>query len=79
MSVYVIMDYPQFTLDELIRTRAGVIQEKAMAYIIREILTALKSIHLAEQVHRDVRPDNIFLGLAGQVVLGDFGYIHQAK
>jgi serine/threonine-protein kinase len=47
----------------------------------REVLSALSSVHSAEDahgnvlsiVHRDVTPSNIYLSKAGEVKLGDFG------
>jgi serine/threonine-protein kinase len=51
------------------------------AYVAREILSALQSVHTARDVngaplgiiHRDVTPSNVYLSTVGKVKLGDFG------
>src|ERR1700690_1885218 len=51
------------------------------AYIARQVLSALSSVHQARDarglpmpiVHRDVTPSNIYLSVRGDVKLGDFG------
>lgn len=39
----------------------------------RELATAVAAVHAADLVHRDVKPDNIFIGDDGRWVLADFG------
>ena len=38
------------------------IPEDVIAYIIREILSGLKSLHDKHQLHRDLKSDNILIG-----------------
>ena len=53
------------------------IPEDIIAYIIREILKGLLSIHKRRQVHRDLKSDNILINRNGDIKIGDFGYAIQ--
>eukprot|EP01089_Gocevia_fonbrunei_P008938 TRINITY_DN2077_c0_g2_i1.p1 TRINITY_DN2077_c0_g2~~TRINITY_DN2077_c0_g2_i1.p1 ORF type:complete len:595 (-),score=103.08 TRINITY_DN2077_c0_g2_i1:75-1748(-) len=53
------------------------LSEPEIAYICRETLQALKYIHQMHRVHRDIKSDNVLLGLDGAVKLADFGYAAQ--
>jgi serine/threonine protein kinase len=44
-----------------------------VARIALHVLSALKAIHEANLIHRDVKPDNIHISSGGRVVLTDFG------
>jgi len=44
-----------------------------VAYIFREIASALNYAHQQGMLHRDIKPANILLGKDGRVVLADFG------
>ncbi len=52
-------------------------------FIVREVLRGLEHVHVARDekgmplglVHRDVSPNNILIGSAGQVKLADFGIV----
>ena len=43
----------------------------------REIAAALAHAHAHDVVHRDVKPDNVWLAADGGAALGDFGIAHQ--
>eukprot|EP00727_Mastigamoeba_balamuthi_P012751 m51a1_g8099 putative p21-activated protein kinase (782) ;mRNA; r:77497-81121 len=51
--------------------------EHHIAYVIRESLRALAYIHGLHRIHRDIKSDNVLLGLDGSVKLADFGYATQ--
>ena len=43
---------------------------------IRPIVEGVAKLHQTGYVHRDIKPDNIFVGADHQLILGDFGLIH---
>lgn len=53
------------------------IPESVIAYILREILKGLESLHSRRQLHRDLKSDNILLTLSGEVKIADFGFAIQ--
>lgn len=59
-------------LSVLLREHGPIGQEQA-ANIASHVLSALRAVHAAGMVHRDVKPSNIQLGGPRRVVLTDFG------
>lgn len=51
-----------------------VMDENQMATVTKECLTALDYLHLHNIIHRDVKSDNVLVGMKGEVKLTDFGF-----
>eukprot|EP00026_Physarum_polycephalum_P001858 Phypoly_transcript_01861.p1 GENE.Phypoly_transcript_01861~~Phypoly_transcript_01861.p1 ORF type:complete len:972 (+),score=266.06 Phypoly_transcript_01861:362-2917(+) len=51
--------------------------EEEMSNICHEVLKGLQYIHHFHRIHRDIKSDNILLGVDGRVKLADFGYAAQ--
>lgn len=45
-------------------------------HAFRPLVEGVAKLHSAEQVHRDIKPDNVFLADNYQLILGDFGLIY---
>jgi serine/threonine-protein kinase len=51
-------------------------EPKAALVLVRQVAQAVQELHRAEVVHRDLKPDNIFLFPERGPVLGDLGNVH---
>ena len=75
--LWITVELMQGSLTDLISLRPEQIPEPHMAFILREIIQALMSLHSRFKIHRDIKSDNVLLALDGSVKLGDFGYAAQ--
>jgi len=70
---YLVMEYVDGeTLGGLVERGADLDPER----IARELLSALRAIHDAGIVHRDVKPENVLVGADERMRLTDFGIAH---
>jgi len=69
---YIVMEYLEgVTLGEALR-QGPLSPERAIA-IVSQVLEALEYAHQRGVVHRDIKPDNVFLLYDGRVKVADFG------
>ena len=59
--------------DRLERTPGGRLEPQEVIAAGREIANALAHAHAHGVVHRDVKPDNVWIDAEGEAALGDFG------
>jgi predicted Ser/Thr protein kinase len=74
---YVVTEYvPGPPLDVVVETD-GPVQGEALVQLARGLLSALRAIHAAGVVHRDLKPGNVLM-VDGEPVVIDFGIAHVA-
>jgi serine/threonine protein kinase len=79
-TVYIVMEFLEGEpLSRLLEERGGVMEEaEAVGYIL-QAAEALEAVHQAGYLHRDIKPDNIFICFDGRVVLLDFALARPYK
>lgn len=74
-TVYLVMEYLQGeTLGKRIENR-HVLSSQDVLDMLYPLLDALKVLHDRNMLHRDIKPQNIFLTSSGRTVLIDFGSV----
>ncbi|RLV95913.1 Serine/threonine-protein kinase KIC1 [Spathaspora sp. JA1] len=71
-KLWIIMDY---CAGGSLRTllKAGVLEERYIGVIVRELLIALSGVHKMSVIHRDLKAANVLITKEGNVQLCDFG------
>lgn len=70
-EVYMVFEWMAGDLSKFIRS--GAIQDTHVMGFTYQIIAALKYIHSAGIMHRDMKPSNILVNPAGDIKLADFG------
>ncbi len=70
--------FPDGTLRDHVR-RHGPLTVAGGLLLLEQILDGLQAVHEAGFVHRDIKPQNIFLDADGGAVIGDFGVARHLK
>lgn len=75
-KLWIIMDY---CAGGSLRTllKAGVLEERYISVVVREVLLALLAVHKLGVIHRDIKAANILVTNEGNVQLCDFGVAAQ--
>ncbi len=72
---FIVMDYfPAGTLRQL-HPRGKRLALKTIVSYVKQMGAALQYAHDEGLVHRDVKPENMLVGLQGEIVLSDFGIV----
>lgn len=73
-TAYLVMDYYEgITLAEYLLQKGGKLPEKTAIDIMLPILDGLREIHQRGFLHRDIKPQNIYLSVEGRPILLDLG------
>lgn len=73
-TAYLVMDYYQgLTLAEYVALQGGRLAQQTAVDIMMPIMDGLREIHDHGFLHRDVKPQNIYLTETGRPILLDFG------
>jgi serine/threonine protein kinase/outer membrane biosynthesis protein TonB len=74
--LYIVMQYVEGEDLKHLITREGPLPPRRAARIARDVLAGLAAIHEAGIIHRDIKPQNVLIGLHGVARVADFGIAH---
>lgn len=77
-NCYLAIELCQFTLFEAMSRKDLVISLPDVKYIVGSVALALEAIHSLDTLHRDIKPETIFINSKGHVKVGNFGIAKKA-
>ena len=60
---------------DFLRERAYLLSEHHIAYIMKQVLLGVWTMHSRKCMHRDIKSDNVLVNSDGEIKLGDFEYM----
>lgn len=78
-KLYMTLEYfPKRDLGRLLHFR-NTLNENEIKILAAELVLAIEVIHSKGFIHRDLKPDNVFISDSGHIVVGDFGLCKKLK
>ena len=78
-TAYLVMDYLKGkNIAEYVEQSGGIVSENEAFRIMLPVLDGLREVHSKGVLHRDIKPQNIYLTESGRPILLDFGAARQA-
>lgn len=72
-TVYLVMNYLEgVTLKEYLKSKDSMLSFEEALQIMMPVMDALRPVHSAGMLHRDISLDNIFITVKGRVIILDF-------
>ena len=73
---FIVMEFLEgLTLSDVLEKHGGKIGINETVAIVKQICAGLAFLHSNGLVHRDVKPQNVFLGVGGRVIILDLGVV----
>jgi serine/threonine protein kinase len=77
-TAYLVMEYQEGQTLSQVTAGATALEESEVRELLEPLLDGVEAVHKAGLLHRDIKPDNIFIRNDGTPVLIDFGSARQA-
>jgi serine/threonine protein kinase len=73
---FIVMEFLEgLTLSDVLEKHGGKIGLNETVAIVKQISSGLAFLHSNGLVHRDIKPQNVFLGVGGRVIILDLGVV----